>query len=292
MAMKPYPSNLIIFNIDQRILDESMKLALKRSWTHISDILIRSHTAPDDSDPCNFVHVKVKYGTRHYLQAGDPESDSNWNERMEQHLLSTMRNVSNNAIAFNRHQRNSGAPELSLDYIEFSLESGALTLEFKLDSNGSLPLECAHIATQIRTALGAASLGSPQRVRVPSQRSYANQALAAKIAKAEQAEKEAEEQEERDAQEAALHEQVEKEAEEHFLESPELSAQVDTEANEQMDEDQKVSPLEVTPLTPEEWEKLYGIKDADFAIDYDIWEMEYPDGSSKEYNPTTGQFVA
>ncbi len=292
MAVTPYPSNLIIFDIDERVLDKPLKLALKRSWTHISDMLVRSHAAEPHADPCNFVRVMVKYGARRYLAAGDEQADALWSERMEQHLLSTMRNISNNAIAFNRQQRNSKEPELSLDYMEISLESGALVLEFRLDSNASLPVECARIATRIRTELGSGALGSPERVRVPSTRSYADQALAWAQAKEAEEARLSREREEKAAEEEEARKAAEEEAEERFMESPELSARVKDEEDRLEEKDRATSPLEVAPLSSEEWEALYGVKDADFAIAYDIWEVVYPDGSSKEYDPEGRRFIA
>ena len=204
MATKPYPSNIIIFNVDDRILDDDLKLALKRSWTHIGEMLVRPHAASEGSEPRNIMHVVVKYGTRSYLRSGDEERDANWSERMEQHLLSTMRKISNNNIAFNRRQRKTGDAELAIDAIEFELEAGALTLEYRLDSNGCVPASCAHIATDIRAALNAGVLGEPVRVKAPSDSSYRRQAHAYAQLKAEEAARAAVEEETRLAAERRL----------------------------------------------------------------------------------------
>lgn len=286
MAIKPYPSNLIIFYIDERTLDSELTLAIKRSWTHIGDILVRPRPAGEDEPLCNYIHVMVKYGTRHYLAAGDAEADGNWNERVQHHLLSSIRKIGNNCIAFNRQQRKTGDPEIAFDYIEFSLESGALALEFRLDSNSSLPTSCADVATEIRAALAAGTLGDPVRVRVPSRRSYALQAQAAAAAKAEAEARAAEEA----AAEAEAREEEEEKASERFMESPELAAEV-REEEEQEERERPHSPLEVSPLTAEEWEALYGVPDVDFDIDYDIWEAVYKDGTSREYDPASGAFI-
>lgn len=289
MATKPYPSNIIIFNVDDRILDDDLKLALKRSWTHIGEMLVRPHAASEGSEPRNIMHVVVKYGTRSYLRSGDEERDANWSERMEQHLLSTMRKISNNNIAFNRRQRKTGDAELAIDAIEFELEAGALTLEYRLDSNGCVPASCAHIATDIRAALNAGVLGEPVRVKAPSDSSYRRQAHAYAQLKAEEAARAAVEEETRLAAEEAERLAAEAAAVERFAESPELAAEVE---REEAEEARKTSPLEVPPLTDEEWEAEYGVLDADFEIDYRLWEAVYADGSSREFDPSVQQFVS
>lgn len=290
MAVKPYPSNLIIFYVDERTLDHELTLAIRRSWTHIGDILVRPRPAEEGEEPLSYIHVMVKFGTRHYLPAGDEQADENWADRIEHHLLSSMRKIGNNCIAFNRQQRKTGNPEIPFEHIEFSLEAGALTLEFRLDSNCSLPESCAEIATQIRTTIGEGKLGEPVRVRVPSRASYARQAQAAALAKAEEEARAAEEEAARLAAEAEEREQAEEEAAERFMESPEMAEEVRKE-EEQEAAEQPHSPLEVAPLTPEEWEALYGVPDVDFAIDYDIWEAVYADGTSREFDPEAGAFL-
>ena len=289
MAMMPYPSNTLIINVDDRILDNELKLALMRSWTHIGEILVRSHAGKEEEQPRNFIHVMVKYGTRKYLSAENKESEKNWSERMAQHLLATMRKISSNNNAFNRRQRKTGNDELVLDYVEFELESGALTLEFRLDSNGGLPPSCAYIASDIRTALNAGILGEALRIRIPSTQSYLQQASANAEKKiVEQKRKREEERVRRLAQEAAQ-EAIEQEAAEQFMESPELIAASEIQSDDQSQPD---SPLEIAPLTAEEWEVEYGDLAVDFIIDYRLWEVIYADGSSREFDSSTQQFEA
>ncbi len=315
MAMKPYPSNLIIFDIDEREFTQDMKLAIMRSWTHIGQVLVRTHQALEvraeasgvtsagegaaiegasaegtpaegtpaenlPSDAVNFMHVMVKFGTRHYLYSSDDESDENWNDRMEHHLLSTMRKIGENNIAFNRTQRRQGEPELRVSYIEFELEQGAFTLEFTLDSNSALPDECAKVATSVRALLNAGELGEPVRVRMPSKASLAAQAQLAAQRKAEAEAAEAQRLAEEEA--AARAEAEARAAEVDFVEEPEL---VEVSAAEELAADaQKVSPLEVAPMTEEEWEANYGVPDVDFDIDYSVGEAVYADGTTKEFS--------
>lgn len=275
MPSKPYPSNLIIFDLDERVFSEDIKLALIRSWVHIGQILVHTHAANDGGEPVNFMHVMVKYGTRHYLYSKDTDADENWNERMEHHLLATMRKISNNNIAFNRTQRRNGEAEVPINYIEFELEAGALTLEFLLDSNGALPLSCAGLATEVRQHLNAGELGEPVRVRVPSKASYMAQAQAAAEKKAAEEEAAAQAAAAAAAQEAANTD----EAQPDFVEEPALVEEFEQEEAAAAED----SPLEVRPMTEEEWEANYGVLDASFALDYRRAEAIYADGTSTEF---------
>lgn len=281
MAMLPYPTNTLIFNIDDRVLDEPLKLALKRSWTHVGDLLVRGHAGEGDV-PSNFLHVMVKFGCRPYLGAGE-EADTNWSERMEQHVRATLRKVSANLIAFNRNQRRDGKPELSLDFIEFSFENGALTLELLTDSNGAVPEDCAVVATQVRAALNRGDIGEAVRVRVPAAASYTAQAAeAAERAAAEAAEREAAAEEEAAGGEDAAEEVV-------FTEDPALLAEAEAQDE---GEAETVSPLEVAPLTEEEWEAAYGTPAVDFEVDYAIGEAIDAEGTSRTFVVATGEAVA
>lgn len=287
MAMKPYPSNTIIFYVDETLLTEEVRLAIKRSWTHIAEVLVRPRPPEEGDDVLNYQRVIVKFGTRHYLRSADDEADENWAERMEQHLRATMRKISSNNIAFNRQQRKTGAQELELAYMEFELEQGALVLEYHLDSNGALPLECADAATKVREALNSGKLDGAVRVRMPSEASFVAQYQAALEAK-EQAAAAEEAAEDEDAATQAAQE-AENVAAEQFLESPELVAQAQQEAAEAAKQD---SPFEIAPLTAEEWEAAYGVPDADFALDYTRWDIVYEGGQVREFSSETMDFLA
>ncbi len=323
MALKPYPSNLIIFDMDARGFDEQVRLDLVRSWTHISEVLVRTHSAPEGEPAKNVIHIKVKYGTRPYLAADDGESDANWAERMEQHILATMRKVSSNLVAHNRRRRREGSPEIPFASMEFELGRGALTLEFLLDSNGCVPTECAHIATHIRAALAAGTLGPAVRVVAPSPKAYERQAEAAAQERQAREQAQADARAEKQAAAQAAREQAEERAQERFMESPELmeaerareqaieAARRDAQAAGPVDGEapgapgaggadqtpadpyeRRVSPLEVPPLSREEWDALYGTREADFAPDYSLWRVVYADGSAREFDSQTEAFVA
>ena len=296
MALKPYPSNLIVFDMCSEEFDEELKLDIVRSWTHIGEVLVRTHNTPEGQRPCNVIHIKVKYGCRPYLKVDGGESDANWAERMEQHILSTMRKVSSNLIAHNRRRRRENLPQIAFRSMEFELERGALTLEFLLDSNGAVPTECAHMASDIRAALAAGKLGQAVRVVAPSPNAYANQVEAARI---EREAREAQEQAkaaEQQAQEDQARREAEAEAQERFMESPELveaeEKREEAAKEEQEGEDDRVSPLEVAPLSREEWDALYGVRDADFKVDYRIWQVVDARGGTREFDSLARAFVA
>lgn len=278
MAVKPYPTNTLIFTIDETVLDEPMKLALKRSWTHIGDMLVRArpHDEAAGADPVSILHVMVKYGARPYWKAGD-EADTNWSERMEQHLRATLRKVSANLVGFNRNQRREGKPELAISAIEFALDGGAFALEFLTDSNGEVPEECAAVATAVRSAVNRGDVGEPVRVRVPSTASYAAQAAAAAAAlkAAEAAERAAAEDAEETGEGA--------DTAPSFAEDEALAAEIAAE-----EDAGAVSPLEVAPLSAEEWEAAYGTPQVAFTVDYAVGEAVDADGASRQFFVATG----
>jgi hypothetical protein len=289
MTVRPYPSNTIILDIDEGFLDRNLKLALERSWAHVGETLVRTHVSPEDSGPYNAIRVLVKYGTRRYLWSTDgEEADANWEERMEKHIANTIHKVGNCNKAFNRNQKKAEEKEVSYDHIVFELESGALSLQFRLDSNSDVPVECARIATEIRKTLNEQGQGEGlKRIIAPSAASYRQQESAFSEAIAErEAKRAAEEQAARRAAEEALR-TAESEAEELFLESPELIRQ----SEEKQDSGQSREEAEVAPLTAEEWETEYGFDEADFEIDYHIWEFVYEDGSSRLYDSSTAAFI-
>ena len=298
MSVKPYPSNLIVFDVCDRDFSEDVKLDVTRSWTHIGEVLVRTHATPEGERPRNVVRVKVKFGSRPYLKVDGGESDENWAERMERHILSTMRKVSSNLVAFNRRRRREGLAELPFASMEFELERGALTLEFLLDSNGAVPAACAHMATDVRAALAEGRLGEAVRVTAPSPRAFEAQEEAARAAReAREAEERAHE-EERLAAERAAREEAEREAEERFMESPELVEEQEKKdaeeaaAREAAEADDRVSPLEVKPLSREEWDALYGVREAEFEVDYHLWQVVSADGAAREYDSRAQSFVA
>jgi hypothetical protein len=289
MTVRPYPSNTIILHIDERLMSKELKLALERSWAHVADTIIRTHSAPQATDPYNFIHVFVKYGTRRYLLSESSEdADANWNERMEKHIFNTIAKVGNNTKIYNRRQRKGGQKETSFEYLEIALESGALVLEFRLDSNSDLPLECAHIASHIRTIFNRGSFGENlRRVIIPSPESYRQQKAAFLDATAQrEAEKAAADEAARLAAQEAR-EAAESDAEEQFLESPELLREFEEKQKKEGEQEAVV----VEPLTASEWEAEYGFDDPDFEIDYHLWELIYEDGSSRGFNSLEESFI-
>lgn len=238
----------------------------------------------------SYVQIRVKFGTRSYLySASDEEADANWNERVAKHIETTLFKVANNNKIFNRYQRNNGAPELAFDYIEFVLENGALTLEYRLDSNSDVPREYASAASQIRELLNAGALGEGvTRVRMPATASYQQQAAYYEEHRAEiEAARAAEEEAARLAAEEQA-EQEEQAAEESFQESPEQA--------KELEEEEKIDVYKQTyepePMTAEERKARYEFPDADFAIDYRLWDIVYEDGSSRAYDSEGAAFVA
>ena len=132
-------------------------------------------------------------------------------------------------------------------------------------------MSCARVATEVREALSAGALGDPVRVRIPSARSYSEQARAHAEAKAAEAAREAAARGGAFGRRGwAAREAAEIEAEELFMESPVLVAEAQREEAAKAEAEASAhadSPLEVAPLTEEEWEAEYGVPDVEFEID-------------------------
>lgn len=278
---QPRPSCTLILDIDERLYSEDVKLEVNRCYSYVCTTLVRSHPA-GEGEPANTARILAKLGTRKYVHSSDEGADELWNDVMERWIYNEFHKIGNNMVIYNRRQRETGGVELYFDWIEVELENGALDLCFRMDSTSFIAPEHSELCTQVRAALNAGALGEGvTKVWLPSEASYARQVEAYEAAKAEiEAQKAAEEaakaEAERQAKEAA-----EAEAAEAFLESPELVAE----------EEKEAAGGETREEIREEVEAKYAMPEADFAIDYAVWTVEYADGSHRDFDSAAGAFV-
>ena len=234
----------------------------------------------------SYIEIRVKFGGRPYL-SDDEEAEANWSERVAKHIETTLFKVANNNKIFNRYQRNTGASELAFDHIDFVLEDGALTLEYHLDSESDVPREYAQYASEIRTLLCAGTLGDDvRRVRMPAGESWQRQVAhfeehreeieAERAAAAEAAELAAEEEEAEEEASAA----------ESFQESPDRAREIEAE-----EIDVYKQTYEPEPMTEEERKAKYEFPDADFAVDYALWDVVRGDGTSRVFDSSAKAFL-
>jgi hypothetical protein len=192
--------------------------------------------------------------------------------------------------------------------LETNLENGKLVCRMHLDSTCVIPEAESAWLGRVREAYNEGVLGDGIAcVTLPSPASYDAQYVEGMAAKAARdAERAAAEEAERAAIEAerAAAEDV---AEAGFMESPELlseakladaaeaashdvvmKAQVE-EVLEKPDNEKTAEEIVADRIAEEAhlhelMEKKYAVPEADFALDYSVWEITYADGTTKTYD--------
>lgn len=277
---QPRPSCTLILDIDERLFSEEVKLEVGRCYPYVCTTLVRTHPA-SDGEPVNTARILAKLGMRKYVHSSDEGADELWSDVMERWLHNEFHKIGNNLVIYNRRQREIGGVELNFDWLEVELENGALTLAWRLDSTSFIDPERSALASQVRALLNGGALGEGVvRVQMPSDASYAQQAAQAAE---EQAAREAaaDEKAARKAEEERLAaEKAEQEAEAAFLESPELVAEEEKEADGETYEEMRA-----------EIEEKFAMPEADFAIDYAAWTVVYADGSQRDFDSVAGAFA-
>ncbi len=306
----PKPSLTLVLDIDERLDSKELRLEVDRCYSYVASTLVRTHaagTTPEISlalanaanikaskneaasttneeatpeellKPQNVVRFLVRIGTKKYLFSKDEGADELWNKVIEHWLYSEFYKVGNHLQIFNRRQREIGNPELKFDYFDIELEGGKVCAWMHLNSESSIDPEQNEQLSRFREKLNEGALGENLvHVIMPEPDNYEIQYKQGMIEKAEreaaeeQARKAAEE-EERKAAEAAA-----QAADEAFLEAPEGPSE------EELAFEKERAELE----------EKYNLKEPDFTIDYNIWRLEYADGSTKTYNSATDEFLA
>lgn len=276
---QPRPSGTLILDIDARLDSEDVRLEVNRCYPYVCPTLVRTHEA-EEGDCHNTARLLVKLGTRKYVCSADEGSDELWNEVIERWIYNAFHKLGNQMKIYNRRQREIGGTELYFDAIELDLENGKLKVALRLDSNSDIPASSATFVSAVRAALNDGSLGEGVvRVQMPTNDSFAAQAEVAEATKAEREAEAAKAAEEAKAAEAAARAEAEAAADENFLESPEL-----TEADSEPETAMTESELEA------ELEAKFGFPEADFAVDFTMWAVEYADGTVRTFDSSTGKF--
>lgn len=264
----PRPSLTLILDIDKRIDSEDLRLEIGRCYTYVGTALVRTHEPVGESEAENTMRMLVKLGTHRYLSR-EEESEALYNEVIERWLYNQFHTVVNNMQIFNRRQREIGNDPLVFDWLELELENGALAVRFRLDSASGLPASTNQVVTRMRAALADGRLGeNVRRITAPSDGSFEKQreeGLAKKVERERLAQIEAEE---RKAAEEAKRIEEERQAEEGFLESPELSG----------------SQSSFDETTGVDLEEYFAVDEPDFEIAYDVWTVEYQDGTCASFD--------
>ena len=217
---------------------------------------------------------------------------------------------------FNRRQREEGKPELVFTWLEIELQGGRLVVRLRLDSTCGIDPEEGKWVSRVREALNAGALGKDVvAVTLPSAASYEQQyaagmeALEARkelprplrpappkrrpqprprlprrpprsrswpppplVAEAAEAALEAEE-----AADIVVRARIAHDLEE--VERGELDKTAEEIVAERIAEEAHLG---------EDIQKKYALPDADFALAFDQWTVVYADGSTRDFDSTSG----
>ena len=311
---KPHPSMALLLDLDERLVDNDLRLEIDRCYSYLGTPVVRTHPAGEGA-PENAIRMMVRVGAREYLDSTAEGADALWNDSIEHWLLNQVHAVENQMKIFNRRQREEGRDELFFTWLEVELAGGRLTVRLRLDSSCGIDPADSVWVTRVRAALNEGALGqNVVAVQLPSDASFEQQyvagmaALAARtVAVGEAA---------RAAEEAAAAEAAEAEAaaEAAFMASPALVAEAEEaakEAEEAADivvqariardlEAAERGELEKTPEQivaeriaeeahlGEDIQKKYALPEADFPIAFDQWTVIYADGTTRDFDAIRG----
>lgn len=284
---QPRPSLTLVLDIDERLDTEELRLEVNRCYNYVGSALVRTHPA-SEGEPENTMRFLVKLGTRKYLHSSDEGADELWNDVMERWFYNELHKVGNNMKIFNSRQRDIGAAPLMFDWIEVDLENGSLSVLLHCDDASGIDPAASTLLTTLRTALNEGILATestedaagtqPTRVFMPSRASFADQFVSGMAAKAQREAAEKAARAEAEEAQRAAQAAAEQEADQAFLESPELLAS---------QEEVAAAP----DAAPEEAADPFAVDEPNFAIDYQLWSIEYPDGSVRTYDSSAERFV-
>lgn len=307
---KPHPSMALLLDLDERLVDNDLRLEIDRCYSYLGTPVVRTHPAGEGA-PENTIRMMVRVGAREYLDSTVEGADALWNDSIEHWLLNQVHAVENQMKIFNRRQREEGRDELFFTWLEVELAGGRLTVRLRLDSSCGIDPADSVWVTRVRAALNEGALGqNVVAVQLPSDASFEQQYVAGMAALA--ARKVAEGEAARAAEEAAAAEAAEAEAaaEAAFMASPALVAEAEEaakEAEEATDivvqariardlEAAERGELEKTPEQivaeriaeeahlGEDIQKKYALPEADFPIAFDQWTVIYADGTTRDFD--------
>ncbi len=306
---KPHPSMALLLDLDERLVDNDLRLEIDRCYSYLGTPVVRTHPAGEGA-PENTIRMMVRVGAREYLDSTAEGADALWSDSIEHWLLNQVHAVENQMKIFNRRQREEGRDELTFTWLEVELAGGRLTVRLRLDSSCGIDPADSVWVTRVRAALNEGALGEGVvAVQLPSDASFEQQYVAGMAALA--ARKVAEE-EARAAEEAAAAEAAEAEAaaEAAFMASPALVAEAEEaakEAEEATDivvqariardlEAAERGELEKTPEQivaeriaeeahlGEDIQKKYALPEADSPIAFDQCTVIYADGTTRDFD--------
>ncbi|MDD7369872.1 MAG: hypothetical protein SOW20_01815 [Berryella intestinalis] len=265
---QPHPSLALVLDVDEAYATKETRLEVGRCYSYVGSTVVRSHARADGEQPSNRAELHVKLGNRRYLKSSDEGADELWDDVIERWLFNQFGTVANNMRIYNRRQREIGGIELDFDYLDVVLENGELVVRVRLDSTSGVPADVSAVISKVRSALNAGIFGDGvRRVIIPSDIDYRRQVAEAQTPSEQDPGTEAESLPAQD--ENLARGEAPAQAEEPFTESDDL---VDT------SEQDALAELEA------QMEAKFALPDPDFEIDYRIWGVVLPDGTTREFD--------
>lgn len=272
--MEPRPSGTMILDIDEALATEQTRLEVKRCYPHVGNALIRTHEV-EEGQPHKNVMKLLAMVSKEYMDDSQDAQDY-WDEIMERWIHSMFHNLGNCMKIYNRRQRKEDGIELYFDFLDLELQNRTYTISFALDSNSDIKPDTASMATKCRNAMVKGELGEGVvHVVMPSAKSLKIQKAAGEVARAEREAAEAAAEAAKEAERQAEIERRREEAQENFMEAP----------------DDEIAKEESAMETLEEHMAQYEFPVVDFEMDFRYWDVYAADGTVRQYDSATGEFV-
>ena len=285
----PTPSIALLLDIDKSLDTEELRLEIKRCYTYVCSTLIRTHESETKDIPrtqfaqeegeqkVNVAHLLVKMGTYEYLNPSEEGANELWEKSVINGIKNAFYKISNNMQIYNKRQEQIGSQPLRFSWFDVELQDGELNVWFRLNSESAIDDAASQILSAIREKFANKELGEGVKsLYLPAPSNYEVQ-----LDEGLKAKKEREKEKEIAAQQQRLEEQKQQDElaqarDEKFLE-----------AQEEKDE----AAAELEKIQAELSEK-YDLKEPDFDINYDVWQINYEDGSCAIYDSKTQKLTA
>ena len=155
---KPHPSMALLLDLDERLVDNDLRLEIDRCYSYLGTPVVRTHPAGEGA-PENAIRMMVRVGAREYLDSTAEGADALWSDSIEHWLLNQVHAVENQMKIFNRRQREEGRDELFFTWLEVELAGGRLMVRLRLDSSCGIDPADSVWVTRVRAALNEGALG-------------------------------------------------------------------------------------------------------------------------------------
>lgn len=278
------PSLTLVLDLDERIASDDTVLEIRRTYAHICTPVIRTHAASGDDAPVvNEARMLVNVGARKYLHSADEGADDLWNEIVEPWIKNILHKVGNNMKVFNDRQRKIKLPEVVFERVDVELQGGEFVVALHTDPLSEVDESLHEQVGLARELLNAGLLEGAVRVDAPSDESYEAQRESAWQAWIVE-------------HPEALEPKPEPEPEPE----PESEPEPELTREEWLARDEEAKSYENTHVAPTDSEALPPIEreeeeeepeQFDFEVGYDAWSVTFADGSKRNFNAASREFV-